>query len=347
MALVLVVGAPATLAQGTYMVQPTPGDAEVPAWVKAQALDPNDPRVQEYARQQKRRVAIEKELYKLRATYFQAKKTEIRQAGIAKLRTYTDPAIYPSLLKIFAKQDMDVRGAILDMLADAKTDEADATLTWGAIFDESKPFRDAAAGKLRGRIKEIGHPSDRIKSVVASALAEGNDGEMKAAAGVAQTLNLWEAIPMLISAQLGGQTTAETGGGGETSLAWILVGTQTAFVSNLTPVVGDNAVGFDPQVSVITEGTYLRVIDAVVVTYRTEIHTALVGLSSANWDKPTDYLGWDNAAWRKWYADEFRPYMAGKLEAEKAKAATPAPGPSPAPAPAGDPGSGSQAPGGK
>lgn len=39
----------------------------------------------------------------------------------------------------------------------------------------------------------------------------------------------------------------------------IYVATQTAFVSNLTPVVGDSAVGFQPTVSVVTEGVTLLV----------------------------------------------------------------------------------------
>lgn len=39
----------------------------------------------------------------------------------------------------------------------------------------------------------------------------------------------------------------------------IYVATQTAFVSDLEPVVGDSAVGFDPTVSVVTEGVTLLV----------------------------------------------------------------------------------------
>jgi hypothetical protein len=81
--------------------------------------------------------------------------------------------------------------------------------------------------------------------------------------------------------------------------------------------VGDSAVAFDPTISVITEGTILRVIDAVVVTYRYEVHNALVGLASQGWGRPTDHLGFDNAAWRKWYADEFVPYRKSLAAAEQ------------------------------
>lgn len=311
--------------QATVDARPVGGSPEVPAWVAEMVPDPNDPRVQEYARRQKRRVEIEKELYKLRAQHFRnIRNVEIRQAGLSKLRTYTDPAIYASLLKIFEREGADVQGAIVDMLADQGHDEADTTLTWVAVFGKSKEFRAAAAERLRRRIRENGGPTDRIRTVVAQGLQAGNtEEELASAANLADTLNLVEAIPMLITAQLGGAgatgTVTQTGGRGDGALAWILVGTQTAFVSDLTPVVGDSSVAFDPTVSVITEGTYLRVIDAVVVTYRTEVHYSLRRLSSRAWGQPTDRFGWDNGQWKKWYEDEFVPYWAGKTEAEKAE----------------------------
>ncbi len=48
----------------------------------------------------------------------------------------------------------------------------------------------------------------------------------------------------------------------------IYVATQTAFVSDLTPVVGDSAVGFDPTVSVVTEGVTLLVEGTVTADRR-------------------------------------------------------------------------------
>ncbi len=47
----------------------------------------------------------------------------------------------------------------------------------------------------------------------------------------------------------------------------IIVATQTAFISGLTPVVSDSAVGFDPQVATISEGVRL-LIDGVVSSDR-------------------------------------------------------------------------------
>jgi len=299
--------------QATVDARPIGPGPEVPSWVLQQVPNLDDPRVQEYARGQKRRVEIEKQLYKLRADHFRnMRNVEIRQAGLSKLRTYTDPVIYPSLIKIFEGEGADVRGAIVDMLADQGTDEADTTLTWIGVFGKSKEFRIAAAERLKRRVKDNGGPTERIKTVVAQGLQPGNtNDELASAANLANTLNLVEAIPMLISAQAGG-TVTRTGGSGEGALAWIMVGTQTAFVSDLTPVVGDSAVAFDPTISVITEGTYLRVIDAVVVTYRTEVHYSLIELSSRAWGQPTDRFGWDGDRWRKWYTEEFVPFWEAK-----------------------------------
>jgi hypothetical protein len=300
--------------------------SDAPAWVISQIPDPDDPRVQEYARQQKARLQLEKELYKIRFQYIHnIKNQELRSVGIHKIREYTQPAIYESLLKIFGKEDSDVRKAVLEHLADQKNDMADTTIAWAAVFGKSQEFRAEAGTVLKQRIKtaEDGTVQDvrnGIKSVVAEGLRSTDNDELTAAAGLAQQLKLIEAIPMLINAQIQGQTVG--GGGGDTadtSLAWILVGTQQAFVSDLTPVVGNSAVAFDPTVSVITEGTYLRVIDAAVVTYRVDVHNYLVSLSSEAWGQPTNRLGWDNQAWHDWYKKDFVPYLA-KLDAEKAEA---------------------------
>jgi hypothetical protein len=78
-------------------------------------------------------------------------------------------------------------------------------------------------------------------------------------------------------------------------------------------------VAFDPTVSVITEGSVLAVSGGAVVTYRYEVHNALVGLTSAAWGQSTAKLGFDKKAWEQWYTGEFLPYMAAK----KAESAPP------------------------
>ena len=52
----------------------------------------------------------------------------------------------------------------------------------------------------------------------------------------------------------------------------------------------------------------MRVVDAVVVIYRTEIHRSLVAMTTDNWGRPTDYLGYDINAWWSWYNTQYVPY---------------------------------------
>jgi hypothetical protein len=292
--------------------------------------DPNDPIVKAYAQAQKVRLEKERELRIIRSKYFAGiRNTELRQLGISKLREFTDPAVYPSLLAVFVHEDHDVRGAILDHLLDRGTDEADATIAWSAVFDKDAWFRTEAGQRLQTRVAAVGSVSHRVKSVIAYALRNPDNTVAASAATLCGILGLIEAIPALINAQI---VPGGTGGGGttnsaDTSLAYILIATQQAFVSDLTPVVGDSAVAFDPTLGVVTDGVYIRVIDAVVITYRTEVHAALVDLSTRAWGgRSTAYLGWDQPAWHDWYAKEYLPYRKQADEPAK-RPATPAPTP--------------------
>jgi hypothetical protein len=275
-----------------------------------------------YANAKKSRQQVEKDLKKLRAKYFHGiRNTETRQLGIIELRKYTDPAIFPSLIQVFADEGTDVRDALLDHFRDLKTDEADASIAWAAVFGKDKEFRAHAAERLADRTRETGDVTNRVKWVISLGLRDHANDQVAAAAGLAQQLQLYDAIPMLINAQISqssGPSRADDGG--EPALAYILVGTQQAYVQQLTPIVGDNAVAFNPQLGVVTNGVVLRVIDAVVITYRTEVNAALIGLSTQGWGgQSTASLGWDQKAWRTWYTKDFLPYRH-KVEAELAAA---------------------------
>lgn len=275
--------------------------------------DPDDPAVRAYAERQKERLRLERELYRLRARHFGAiRRTDIRQAGIVALRQFTDPIVYPSLLRIFAREREDVRRAVLDHLADQSNAQADAMLAWAAVSDREEWFRAQAAERLARRAQATGTVSAGVIRTIRDGLLNGTEDQIAAAARLAQTLGLVEAIPWLIQAQVGGGQAAGVGGDGERSRAYIVIGRQEAFVADLQPVVGDNAVAFDPTLGVVTEGTVLRVIDAVVVTYRTIVHEALVDISTRAWGRSTRHLGWDQDAWWRWYRGEFLPALAAR-----------------------------------
>jgi hypothetical protein len=305
---------------------------DIPDWAKKLAIDPESSAAKKYAQQQKVRVAAEKELKKIRATNFgQMRNESIRQEGILKLRKFDNPALFSSLIEIFGREQMDVRNALLDMFADSKAREGDTALTWVGVFDESPEVRASAIKRLKTRIKEEGEVPETTKLVCYEGIRSGRPAAMAAAAQLANNLDIIEAIPWLINGQVQG---SPAGGGGPTydehkgDLAWIMVGTQTAFVSDLTPVVGPSAVAFDPQLSVITEGVLLRVLDAVVVSYNVDLNNSLTDMTSRLWGQSTRSLGWNIPAWRDWYAKEFQPFIAEKQAAEAAAKADAAAAPS-------------------
>ncbi len=270
--------------------------------------DASDPKFAELREWNARKVAAEKELRKIRLKHFgPIKKVEIRQAGIGKLREITDPAAFPAMLTVFEREEMDVRSAIFDHLADMKDDRGDATLAWAAVFEKDKKVRDAAAQRVTKRVKETGgEVSNSIKAVVAEGLNREDPNVNAGAGNLANLLKLYEAIPLLIQNQV--RNPASGNGDDAGDLAYIYIGTQRSFIADLRPVVGQNAVAFDPVPGVLTEGVVLRVIDAFVFQYNVEVHDSLIALSSDGWGKNTAALGWDPSKWAKWYDEEFLPH---------------------------------------
>ncbi len=289
-----------------------------PEWINKLALDPESPEARRYAEQARKRLAAEKEIRKIRFQHFQAKKPEIRQEGILKLRDYNDPALYPSLVEIFERDAADVKLALLDMFETAATAEGDTTIAWMSIYDSDAEVRRSAAERIKARIGKSGVTPNGVKLVVAKALRSGNDKHMVAAGTLARIAGIIEAIPWMYGAQVGGGTGAATGGTGRGGdLAWIMIGTQVAFVSDLQPVVSEGAVAFDPELSVITEGVILRIQDAAVYTYHTVLHTGLVDWTSDLTGTSTASLGWDHAKWKEWHTSVFDPWWKSLSEEQR------------------------------
>lgn len=300
---------------------------DAPEWMRRLAIDPESPAAKKHADQVKTRKAAEKELRKLRFKHFrQTNSTPVRQEGLLKLREYTDPALFPLMIKLFEKDHPEVRLAVLDIFRDSQSDEGDTALAWVAVQDPESGMRSAAMERLNARLVKDKAPPLQIKLVVYEGLRSGKDTAMAAAAQLARGLNLVEVIPWLINAQVTGVPQGQVVGSGATgtpdaALAWIMVGTQTAFVSDLTPVVGPYAVAFDPQLSVVNTGVILRIIDAAVVAYHTDIHQILTDWTAEEMGQPMPPLGYNIPAWREWYKKEFVPHLTAKAEREALAAA--------------------------
>ncbi|MBS0196923.1 MAG: hypothetical protein JSR77_09205 [Planctomycetes bacterium] len=299
--------------------------------MKKLAIDPASPNAKRYADQQAKRKATEKELRRLRLKHFGGvRNTALRQEGLVKLREYTDPALFPLMVRLFQDEQADVRNTLLDIFRDAQSDEGDASLAWIAVHADDAEFRNSALERLHARLHTDKAPPAQVKLVIYEGLRSGKESAMASASKLAHGLNLLEVVPWLINAQVTQRPTTQnvaTGSIGSTdsALAWILVGQQTAFVSDLTPVVGPYAVAFDPQLSTVTTGTILRVIDAAVVAYHVDIHNELVDWTTDEFGKTTKQLGYNVPAWRNWYQDEFVPELKRREQEKLAKQAAEAP----------------------
>lgn len=298
-----------------------PAPTDLPAWIARDLADhDNKDGLNAYRNVKRERKDLIREFNRLKREYFRAhKNVEMRQLGISKLREYTDPETYPALLEVFRRDHEEVRGAILDMLADQQTDEADSALCWAAIFDKDESFRAQALERLAERAEKNKGASERIVYIVAEAIKRPNNDVRGAAAKVADLLNITQVIPHLIAAQAGPSRSGGSGSDGDKG--WIMIGRQIGFVSDLQPVVADSAVAFDPQLDVLTEGVLIRVTDASVITYHTEVHSALLGLAERSWGQDLDYLGYDRDRWARWYVDEYTPAMDARKAAAEAQQA--------------------------
>lgn len=281
------------------------------------AAEPGDPARAHIRERNKYLSTTERELKKLRFEHFGKKgDTVVRQEGLAKLRTYTDPRLFEMMIAIFQGEEPDVRRTLLEHFEAMKSDEGDAALAYAAVSGKSVTFRDEATQAVSRRVG-TGPAPKGVEWVIAAALRGGNPGEMAAAADLAGTINLYQAIPLIVQAQAGG--TAAAGGTPEPKgdLAYIFVGRQQSFVSDLTPVVAEGAVGFDPTVSVLTTGTLLRVSDAVVSIEVVELNRSLVDFSTRFGGADTTGLGLDTDAWRRWLREVYEPKVR-ELELAKA-----------------------------
>ena len=256
----------------------------------------------------------ERNVRRIVATFFKRSQSEVsHRRGWEELRAYAhDDRVYPLLLDLFERQPLDSRNDLLRFFADDTGVHAQTMLAWVAVFEHrSAEHRDFASATLAGLVGE-NEPDFGAQRVMALGLKSGDDAAVNAAANLIRQYNLLRAVPLLAQAQAQPQN---TGGrdGWSGALAQIVVGTQQAFVADLTPVVAAGTVAFQPTVGVVSSGTVLRVIDAVVYEYRTDVHRVLVDMTTAASGEPTGHLGYDANAWRAWYTRELEP----KLDAQR------------------------------
>ncbi len=260
-----------------------------------------------------REESVEDLIRQIRRKHFGGmRKPEIRAQGCEKLRTFTSPSSLEIMYRELRSEKEDVITAMLNHFADCG-DGGQAALAWVAIHDDLVALRRASA-------ERITRPeSSGARFPIRDALQSGDNLMVNRAGSLAGAIGAIDLIPSLIAAQSVDRPRTDTQG----DLAWIAIQQQKSYVSNLVPVVGDNAGAFQPIVSVIGEGSLLRIMDAVVIIYRTEVHQALVRLTSADSGESTERFGYNQREWQEWYVNVYQPLLAQraqeKLRIERAK----------------------------
>ncbi len=230
---------------------------------------------------------------------------KIRQQGIDQIKEFTDPAAYEPLIKELIKEADDVRLALLDHFSE-QGDYGQGALAWLAVYEKDPAIRNESMMRL------VAPATGPVLSVLDQALRSRNDHIATNAGALAGALNALETIPLLIFAQAATSAADSKG-----DMAWMAIETQIVFTAGIEPVVGDGAAAFRPILGVISDGFVLRIVDAVAISYRTQIHISLVAMTTHDWGQSTEYLGYDMGQWREWYNTEYIPFKNEQAELAK------------------------------
>ncbi|MFO0782626.1 MAG: hypothetical protein U0636_02965 [Phycisphaerales bacterium] len=269
----------------SILLHPLPASGGVPRMVAAQLPQYPPQRV----------ASARAQVQALKLKHFGTHTGTVRQAGLAELRSFTDPASFEPLWTTLQTERDDVRMATLEVFASGK-DDGQAALAWVAIRAKDAGIRAEATRRVTLP------PCDAVLCVLDDAL-RSNEHEVVNNAGLfAGAIHAIEALPALIFAQFSQDTAQQSG-----DLAWIAIGTQRSYVQNIVPVTGDNSGAYQPIIGQILEGVVMRVADCVVTTYRADVHNSLIAMSTFDSGMDTASLDWNMQAWARWFNEEYVP----------------------------------------
>ena len=258
----------------------------------------------------RRVLALKQQIRALRYKYFSSNASaELKAQGIQQITLMTDPLALAPLAEELAPCDAEVQQALITHLANQGI-PGQIELARIAIYGDDASFDESAALALTEPV------SPPVIQILEDALRSRAHQPANVAAYLANTLNVTELIPLLITAQVmtsGDQNAGTATAGGQGDIAQIAIVTQRAYVSGLIPVVGDNAGAFQPVVSILNEGVVMRVLDAVVIEYRTVVNDSLIAMTNAIPGIQAPECQWDLNCWQAWYNDSYLPNLVTAL----------------------------------
>jgi hypothetical protein len=245
-------------------------------------------------------IEYERRAKALKASCFGGRKGATRARGISQISDWTDPTSWPVLWRVMRNESDDVRLAVLDHFT-TQGGLGEAQLADLAIRDEDPAIRHEAARRIR-------RPAGaEVLAVIDNALRAPQHTIANNAGILAGRVDAFAAIPVLIFAQATADE-ART----KADLAWIAIATRQSYVANVVPIVGNASGAFQPVIGSVATGVVMRVQDAVVYTYRADVHNALVSLTTRESGQSTADFGWDMARWWTWFNTEFVPAQRAK-----------------------------------
>lgn len=240
----------------------------------------------------------------LRSKWLDARHPEpVRRVGLARLAEYTNPWSWRLLLEELGHGDAVVRDALAAHFA-SQGSAGQQALTWMALTGDREDWRSAA-------LDRITRPVDTgVVVILAGALRGRHDPLIFRAAHLTNVLGIVELVPLLIAAQSASDPAPPRSRRGD--IAWIAFETQVAYVADMIPVTGSGSGAFRPVKGILHVGTVLRVMDAVMVSYRVPVHESLVALTSYETGESTAAMEYDARLWARWYEEQWLPMLAAR-----------------------------------
>lgn len=289
----------AELSTGISSPQPIPDSFEINTIVSTPELD------EEILLANRRRVLeLRKQVRALRYKHFSSNASDALQArGIEQIARMSDPLALAPLAEELAHCLPNVQEALITHLVNQGI-PGQIELARIAVYGDDATFDELAALELT----EPAPPA--VIAILEEALRSEAHQPANVAAYLAHTLNITELIPLLITSQVitsDNQNTGTSSTGGRGDIAQIAIVNQTAYISGLIPVIGDNAGAFQPVVSVLNEGVVMRVLDAVVIEYRTVVHDSLIAMTGSLPGIEAPQCEWNLSCWQAWYNEIYLP----------------------------------------
>ena len=268
---------------------------------------------------------FERALNGVRFRYFDAPDRNGRRAiGIARLerllRAEPDPRKYSIAWDAFTRVHEADRAAIIDAFARSDTDAGWTMLGWLAVFEDG-PLGDRAMGLLAAR-------RDRVRWLIGlTEIAEGailseHPLHAQRASLMVEALGLLDVVPAMIVGQIWppNARSAEEGVSDRIYLR------QTRppplqfndFLARNRPMrlhsieaeyAGSGVIQVKRREHVGIRDFSLPNRNSQPVFHRGGTHESLIRVTTREWGRPTDHLGWDVAQWQRWYIEEFQPLV--------------------------------------